>query len=45
MEWSRNRIAVFPLNEDVKVIEHPVADGVDTTDAGTHEHDHTADVV
>ena len=44
MEWSRNRIAVFPLNEDVKVIEHPVAD-VDTTDDGTHEHDHTADVV
>lgn len=43
MEWSRNRIAVFPLNEDVKVIEQPVA--VDTTDAGTHEHDHTADVV
>lgn len=48
MEWSRNKIQVFPLNEDLAVEVPPnenLEEGFDisTSDAVTHEN--TADVV
>ena len=51
MEWSRNKIQVFPLNE-VEVVEPLPPSSNDTesivsggTDTHTHAHDNTDDVV
>ncbi len=42
MEWSRNKIQVFPLNEDVELEPLPL-EGTGSDDANAH--DNTPDVV
>ena len=50
MEWSRNKIQVFPLNEN-EVVETfpPSSNGTESivgdSDTQTHAHDNTDDVV
>ena len=47
MEWSRNKIRVFPLNEEVAepLTQTTDMEGLESIDEGSHDMDNTPDVV